>query len=172
VYELPVGKGKALKLSGAANTVLGGWQISGTQRYQSGFPLGVGVSAVSPIFAGQRPICLAGVNPRGTWTGDPATSHYINGAAFAAPDSYTFGTCGPTVPGLRGRPFLNEDFAVSKHFRYQERLDAELRFEAFNAFNRVVFSGLNTNISSVGFGLFSSQASTPRMAQGGLHLRF
>jgi hypothetical protein len=77
------------------------------------------------------------------------------------------------VPGLRGRPFFNEDFALSKHFRFHERLDAEFRFEAFNAFNRVVFGNPNTNISDIaGFGKIGSQANQPRAAQGGLHLRF
>ena len=173
VYELPIGKDKPLKTTGVANTIVGGWQISGTQRYQSGYPLGVGVANTLPIFSGQRPICLAGANPRGTWTGDPATSTYVNAAAFAVPAPYTFGTCGPTVPGLRGRPFFNEDFALSKHFRYRERLDAEFRFEAFNAFNRVVFGNPNTNISdTAGFGKIGSQSNSPRMAQGGIHIRF
>jgi outer membrane receptor protein involved in Fe transport len=172
VYELPVGKNKPLKTSGVANTVLGGWQISGTHRYQSGYPLGVGVNNTLPIFSGQRPVCIAGANPRGAWTGDPATSVYLNRDAFAVPAPFTFGTCGPTVPGLRGRPFFNEDFALSKHFRFRERLDAEFRFEAFNAFNRVVFSNPNTNLSSVGFGTISGQTNIPRMAQGGIHLRF
>ena len=75
VYELPIGKDKPLKTTGVANAIVGGWQISGTQRYQSGYPLGVGVANTLPIFSGQRPVCLAGANPRGTWTGDPATEH-------------------------------------------------------------------------------------------------
>lgn len=173
VYELPVGKGKPVPLSGVANTVLGGWQISGTQRYQSGYPLGVSVTNTLPIFSGQRPVCIAGAAPRGTWTGDPATGLYVNRAAFAVPAPFTFGTCGPTVPGLRGRPFYNEDFALSKHFRIRERFDAEFRFEAFNAFNRVVFGSPNTNISDIaGFGKIGSQANSPRLAQAGVHLRF
>jgi hypothetical protein len=173
VYELPIGKGKPVKTSGVADVFLGGWQLSGTQRYQSGYPLGVSINNTLPIFSGQRPICIAGANPRGTWTGDPATSVYVNPAAFAAPAPFTFGTCGPTVPGLRGRPFFNEDFALSKHFRFRERFDAEFRFEAFNAFNRVVFSNPSTNISNVtSFGTISGQSNLPRMAQGGIHLRF
>jgi hypothetical protein len=173
VYELPVGKGKRIRTSGIVDVVAGGWQLSGTQRYQSGYPLGVSVNNTLPIFSGQRPVCIAGANPRGTWTDDPATSVYVNPAAFAAPAPFTFGTCGPTVPGLRGRPFFNEDFALSKHFRFRERLDAEFRFEAFNAFNRVVFASPNTNISNVAaFGTISGQSNLPRLAQGGIHLRF
>jgi len=40
IYELPVGKGKKfLNKGGLADKVLGGWQVGGVQRYQSGQPL-------------------------------------------------------------------------------------------------------------------------------------
>ena len=40
IYELPVGKGKKfLNRGGIADKVLGGWQVGGVQRYQSGQPL-------------------------------------------------------------------------------------------------------------------------------------
>jgi Carboxypeptidase regulatory-like domain len=39
LYELPVGKGKKfLDKGGVVNKVLGGWQVGGVQRYQSGAP--------------------------------------------------------------------------------------------------------------------------------------
>ncbi|HET6932624.1 MAG TPA: TonB-dependent receptor [Candidatus Acidoferrum sp.] len=40
IYELPVGKGKRfLNKSGITDKVLGGWQLGGVQRYQSGQPI-------------------------------------------------------------------------------------------------------------------------------------
>src|SRR5262249_34987676 len=40
IYELPVGKGKRfLNKGGITNQIVGGWQIGGVQRYQSGQPL-------------------------------------------------------------------------------------------------------------------------------------
>jgi len=40
IYELPVGKGKKfLNKGGLTDKVLGGWQVGGVQRYQSGQPL-------------------------------------------------------------------------------------------------------------------------------------
>ncbi len=40
IYELPLGKGKKfLNKGGIADKVIGGWQIGGVQRYQSGQPL-------------------------------------------------------------------------------------------------------------------------------------
>jgi hypothetical protein len=160
--------------TGVLNAFVGGWQISGTNRYQSGYPLGIGVNNTLPIFSGQRPVCLAGVDPYASYNGsfDPGKDVYLNSAAFANPTPFTFGNCARTMPNLRGFPFFNEDAALSKHFRFGERFDAELRFEAFNVFNRVVFSNPDTNISDTGFGQVGSQANQPRLAQIGLHLRF
>lgn len=40
IYELPVGKGKKfLNKGGVVDKVLGGWQVGGVQRYQSGQPI-------------------------------------------------------------------------------------------------------------------------------------
>jgi hypothetical protein len=39
VYELPAGPGKRYLSHGVASKVLGGWQIAGVQRYQSGSPV-------------------------------------------------------------------------------------------------------------------------------------
>ena len=174
VYELPIGKGKPVNTTGVLNAFVGGWQISGTHRYQSGYPLGIGVNNTLPIFSGQRPVCYAGVNPYASYSGrfDPGKDVYINPAAFGTPAPFTFGDCPRTLPNLRGFPFFNEDFALSKHIRYWERLDPELRFEVFNAFNRVIFSNPATNISNTGFGKVGGQANQPRLAQVGLHLRF
>jgi Carboxypeptidase regulatory-like domain len=45
LYELPVGKGKKLlNKGGVTDKVLGGWQIGGVQRYQSGQPFSISCS--------------------------------------------------------------------------------------------------------------------------------
>jgi hypothetical protein len=48
LYELPVGPGKRYLNHGVASRVLGGWQISGLQRYQSGSPNFVSEFATNP----------------------------------------------------------------------------------------------------------------------------
>jgi hypothetical protein len=42
IYELPFGGGRRYALNGVANTILGGWSISGLWRWTSGFPFGIG----------------------------------------------------------------------------------------------------------------------------------
>jgi hypothetical protein len=48
LYELPVGPGKRFLNHGVASKVLGGWQISGLQRYQSGSPNFVSEFSTNP----------------------------------------------------------------------------------------------------------------------------
>jgi hypothetical protein len=53
IYELPVGKGKKfLNKPGAVDKVLGGWQVGGVQRYQSGQPLAFGCATGIPAYDG------------------------------------------------------------------------------------------------------------------------
>lgn len=53
IYELPVGKGKKfLNKDGAVDKVLGGWQVGGVQRYQSGQPLAFGCATGIPGYDG------------------------------------------------------------------------------------------------------------------------
>ncbi|HZR64642.1 MAG TPA: carboxypeptidase regulatory-like domain-containing protein [Terriglobales bacterium] len=48
MYEIPVGPGKRYLAHGVASKVLGGWQVGGVQRYQSGSPAVIQASATSP----------------------------------------------------------------------------------------------------------------------------
>jgi carboxypeptidase family protein len=53
IYELPVGKGKKfLNKGGAVDKALGGWQVGGVQRYQSGQPLAFGCATGIPAYDG------------------------------------------------------------------------------------------------------------------------
>ncbi|HVJ08615.1 MAG TPA: carboxypeptidase-like regulatory domain-containing protein [Acidisarcina sp.] len=53
LYELPVGKGKKfLSKGGIVDKVVGGWQVSGVQRYQSGQPLSFYCATGVPAFDG------------------------------------------------------------------------------------------------------------------------
>jgi hypothetical protein len=98
ILELPFGKGRRfLNQGGFVNTILGGWQIAGIHRYQSGVPLVVVSTNSSGFlntlgFSGFRgavlrpnltgtPI-LTGNNPGGTGF------VVVNGAAFSPPPNF------------------------------------------------------------------------------------
>ena len=76
------------------------------------------------------------------------------------------------------------DIALAKHFKFfEDKLDAELRLDAFNIFNHVNFGNPNppgclpgecspnTNIDSPLFGQVTTTLG-PRVVQIALHIRF
>ncbi|HLH03064.1 MAG TPA: TonB-dependent receptor [Bryobacteraceae bacterium] len=50
LYELPFGRGKSMFRSGIGNAILGGWQVGGVLRYQSGVPISFGCATGIPDF--------------------------------------------------------------------------------------------------------------------------
>ena len=52
LYEIPVGPGKRYLNHGVASKVLGGWQISGSHRYQSGSPAVINEYATANPYSG------------------------------------------------------------------------------------------------------------------------
>jgi hypothetical protein len=76
------------------------------------------------------------------------------------------------------------DLALAKHFKFfEDKLDAELRMDAFNVFNHVNFGNPNppgcgvgacspiTNIDSPEFGQVTTTLG-PRVVQIAMHIRF
>jgi len=82
--------------------------------------------------------------------------------------------------GMRGPGFINTDVSLAKHlFFFGEKLDSELRLDAFNVFNHANFGNPDTNVDSSTFGQVSttigangSSANGPRIVQIALHLKF
>lgn len=170
VYELPVGKGKQfVNNSRVADMIIGGWAVSGIQRYQSGVPLSVTLPNTLPLFNGNLyPNLVPGQRVRGSWSGrfDPSKDVYLNAAAFSTPAPFTFGNASRDLPE-RGFPYFSEDLSLQKRFPIKEASAFKIGVDFFNAFNRVTFSnpntfGPNTNPS---FGHVNSQATSPRSIQ-------
>lgn len=51
LYELPIGKGRRYNLGGAANAILGGWQVGGVYNGRSGSPINVFITRPDTVFA-------------------------------------------------------------------------------------------------------------------------
>jgi hypothetical protein len=173
VYELPFGKGKRWLNHGAVDQVLGGWRLSGTQVYASGYPLGVTRNAPLPIFNGSNRVYITSydgwhTNYNGAF--DPAVDTYISASAFPAQPNYLLGNETRYNPKLRGFPNLNENVSLGKTFAFRERLRLDFRAEAFNLLNRTVFSNPTTNLNSATFGIVSGQNNSPRQMQFALKL--
>jgi carboxypeptidase family protein len=171
VYELPFGKGKPWLNDGFADAVLGGWRLALTQQYISGLPIGVTSNAVLPIFNGTNRPDTTGQPWRAPIAGsefNPLVDVFLNKAAFVQPVD-GLGNA-PRINGDVRRPWnLNENLSVAKTFK-THAFSFDVRVEAFNLFNRVVWGAPVTNFSSNTFGQISSQANTPRQMQIGLKL--
>lgn len=161
VYEIPFGKGrKWLTNGGAANYILGGWQLNSIVSMQTGLPFTIfsGVdTANSGVGSLIHPDAVLGVDPKpGTQTADL----WFNTAAFkTAPDCRNaavfatlsnplacFGNLGRntfSAPGL-----VNFDFALMKSIPLGERHNIQFRSEFFNAFNTPALGFPVNNLSS------------------------
>ncbi|HVX66290.1 MAG TPA: hypothetical protein VHA11_06805, partial [Bryobacteraceae bacterium] len=68
-------------------------------------------------------------------------------------------------------PTINEDFTFFKRFSFAERINATLRLDAFNAFNRHGYDGWDETVTSPTFGRATSGFGS-RTCQGSLRLSF
>jgi hypothetical protein len=166
IYELPVGRGKALDpASRMLNAFIGGWQVAGITTYKSGFPL-------STIAANNNTQSLGG-NQRPNIAGDPnvaqpSVERWFNTLAFVQPPGFTFGNAPRTMPNLRADGTRNWDFSLQKYWRLRgEQTRLQFRTEFFNLFNRAGFYQPNTSFGSPAFGQIT-QAYPARSVQLGL----
>jgi hypothetical protein len=175
LYELPAGPGKKYLSHGPASKVLGGWEISGLQRYQSGSPVIMNSFAPSPPFSGGNfkfsrvpgvpifspnkssfnPALPTGCseNPDGTFS-SKTTNNYFNCAAFlnqnadslVAQRGYVFGDLALTLGNVRSDHYFSEDFTVIKRTAITEGHYLILKVDIPNAFNRHIFGTLDGNV--------------------------
>ena len=178
IYELPFGKNKKfLSRGGVMDRVVGGWSISGIQRYESGQPVAFACATGVPAYAdcirfNQVPGQSIFSDAWKSGSFNPVTDSMFNAAAFDDPNSnanltargtYAFGTL-PRVDGaIRMRPYLSEDFNIMKRTKITEGSD--IRFEAniLNAFNRHIWNypgDLNPNDGAFGLINFATYSTT------------
>ena len=176
-YELPFGKGHWLLHDGKlTNAFVGGWTLSGVERYQSGFPLALVMSSNAlPIFNYyQRPNLVAGVDPSSHISNHdfkPGISNVFNVAAFAAPGNNSFGNARPTYSNLRNFPVLTEDVQLTKQTQLTEKVTWSFYAQAFNPANRHRFAGIGTAYGASNFGQ-PNATTAARSLQFGTRLAF
>ncbi len=174
VYNLPFGRGQQFgkNWNRAIDTFLGGWQVNAIATYQTGFPLSVttqntsqaGNNTERPNNNGQDPNLSGPISQR--------LNAYLNASTFSQPAPFTFGNLTRTLPNVRAPGSQNIDFSLFKNFHIVENLSMQVRAEAFNLLNQVVFGAPNVVLSSGQFGVISSQSNSPRTIQFGLKLLF
>ena len=178
VYDVPFGKGRRWATKGIGDWVIGGWRLAAITMYAGGRPVGLGTSVGTPLFAGRGvPFVTTNDDWAGQWKGDrfdPAVDKFFKPASyFGTQPSVGIGNATRFNSKMREFPGLNENISLAKVFPIKgERVNLELRGEAFNAFNRVRFGVGNTNVTSPNFGLVTGTSNGPRRFQVGAKLRF
>jgi hypothetical protein len=162
VYQLPIGKGRALGTNWgkAADALLGGWQLSGIIRVQSGFPVSVG-----------RIIN----NGQSAKLDNPTIDRWFNTGVFSNVPAFTYGNTGPVLPDVRTDGLRNIDAVMSKDFVVNikdRKVTTQFRAEFYNLFNHPQFAAPNGTVSSQAFGQITAIANAPRDIQFGLKVGF
>lgn len=170
VYELPLGKDKAYANTGAAATILGGWQVSGIFGAQSGHPFTLTASNASLNAVGQTqtPDQVAPAKKLGGISSSP----YYDPASFVSPPTGAnrYGTVGRN--SLYGPGKVNFDFSVFRTFKFREHLDLQFRADAANLFNTPHFNNPNGDITSGNFLTITGAAFDMRQFRLGLRLAY
>jgi len=187
IYVLPFKSGNRL-----LNAAIGGWQLSGTEFYRTGFPFSVQDSGTVAGLAGQN---LTGA----TILLQPEFSRRNFGSVDACVSAPCFGIAGTgsKAPYLfsaasnfngpvgrnafRGPGFLGGDMSLRKTFQINERMNFQLGLNAYNWLNHANYgtpfaqtifgSGLfgavifTESPPTSPYGAFASAATDMRMAQ-------
>jgi Carboxypeptidase regulatory-like domain len=155
LYELPIGHGKRfVNTTGWKDKAIGGWQIGGVQRYQSGQPLSFCCATGVPAFSGAiRFNRVAGESLQSSQfksgSFNPVTDPLFNAAAFSDPNdpariqaggAYAFGDMARTTGEVRMFKFLSEDFSLIKKTSFNERVALSFQASIIDAFNRHIFN--------------------------------
>ena len=166
VYELPF-KG---------NRLVSGWELAPIITLQSGNPFDIvnssttitGVASVTPIVV--TPLVVTG-NPFGQW---------VLPSSFADPTKQTtFGNLGRN--SVVGPDFKNLDLALAKNTKLTEKMNLQLRCDAFDLFNhpnfgqpaRTLSSNTSTSFATIGSTRFpTGDSGSSRQLQLALKLQF
>jgi hypothetical protein len=147
-----------------ADSVLGGWTLSGVSSYHSGLPFMVFLTTdnenIGTVSGRSTEFPNLVGNP---WAVQKSVREWFNTAAFAVPAPYTIGNVGRNI--LRTDTQISTDLSISKQWRFWEKRSIELRGEFFNAFNHANFGYPGTQIATAQFGAVSSTLNPGRQVQ-------
>jgi len=164
-WELPVGRGrKYMNVTGWRNALLGGWELMGSQHFQTGPPFTV-TFAGSPnryLPGASRPIQikpndevkLAHVDIGPNRFPISAQNRYLKTDGFIYPAAFTAGTLGRNTLQAPGLVWMQASLA--KEFPIWERLRFQLRFDVNNVYKYHNFNPPNSTFNAIDPSLFGT----------------
>ncbi|HKD07593.1 MAG TPA: carboxypeptidase regulatory-like domain-containing protein [Bryobacteraceae bacterium] len=185
VYNLPFFK-DASKMTGK---LLGGWQISGVNQFQTGTPCGIGTNN---DYAGVGEVGSFGCGSEGQFwvmngtpqilgqfansTASPnqyfSVTNSSGQALFTAPPTGTFNLQKGVRDSIYQPGFQDWNLGLYKKFRITERQGIEFRAEAFDVNNHPNWSGPGLNPTATNFGKVTSKTGLSRNLQLSLRYAF
>lgn len=177
-YELPFGKSRPFMNSGGfKDYVLGGWNLTWVQTFQSGLPVTFTMGG-SPYnyLPGNNPATGSILRPNqivpndqvnvSNWTiGDRFDNNLKNSMwnlnAFSYPAAFTAGSLGRNT--LNGPALVWSQVSAAKIIRFKERATLEIRYDMNNVFKSPNFVNPTSVVNQVNPGLFGKPTAT----QGG-----
>jgi hypothetical protein len=141
--------------SGFTKHVLGGWEVGTIAQAFSGAALTVFTGSIpgltnrvsgTGLSSNQRPNVVPGQSCHASG-GLPEQILNPNAWTLTGFQLGTFGNSGRGV--CEGPGFFQVDLSLYKNIRISNRVKAQLRFEVFNVFNRVNFTGVNNSLSPI-----------------------
>lgn len=190
VYDLPVGHGRKFgsDWNRFADSLLGGWQLSGIYRWTSGFPFAIPTGQTwntnfqlsgNAVQTGPLKTGLNFVtNPALGLNGDPFAFQVGNTPSDAANSlRLPFPGESGTRNNFRGQGFFGIDMGVNKTFRFTERHSLRFSAYAYNLTNSVRFDAakitFNNALTNPGtLGQYSGTLTKPRVMEFALRYQF
>ena len=179
VVELPFGKGKRFmnSMNGAADRVLGGWEVTGLARVTSGRPFTVWAGANTVSNVNQSTANCSGCG-RGDGTPflDSGTGliwffDQAQRSRLTAPGAGEMGTLGRNF--FVGPHYFQMDASLLKRVAITEKVRLEFRADATNISNSTMFGAPTTDITSTTFGrIRNAVTSGSRKIQVGMKVHF
>ena len=144
-----------------ANAFVGGWDLDGIVRIQSGQPVSIRTPSVNL--------------GRSAKLDNPTIAKWFDTTAFTNAAPFTFGNMGPRLPDVRTDFTRNVDAVMVKSFTASikdHEIMSQFRAECYNLLNTPQFAAPNGSVSSQSFGQVTRQANTSRQFQFGLKIKF
>jgi hypothetical protein len=164
VWEMPFGRGKRFGggVSRWTNMAIGGWQMSGIFRWNSGAPAGAPYDDAR--WATNWNVQSNGIRIRPVET-SPCRGNATVAARLFCDTTTAYQSWRNARPGeagdrnvLRNVGYVSLDMGLSKSLKFGEKLSLQLRFEAFNVTNTQRMGAFDT--SRTGFGLTVNPGSS------------
>ena len=147
VWEVPIGRERIIgsDMSRALDALVGGWEVAGIYRYESGQYLRFG----GMLAPDATPNTIGEVGAGKFW---------FDTAGFTTLPAFTRRANAWQYDGLKGPNYTNVDLALSKRIPLKGNVKLNLRLEAYNLLNGMNWANPSTAIGASDFGQVLRQA--------------